>query len=178
LKEAGITPKMEPDTSKDKDLLLLANRTVVGVREDLGRFKFNTALSKLMVMLSDLKPDRYSPHNLGWAAQVFVRLLAPFSPHLAEELYHEFGMDSLFGKESVFMVPLPEAVSGVEEEEVSIGVQFNGKTRGSINVPKGADEGTVLKLLREHPKLKRYLEGKEVRRVIYVPGRLINVIVG
>ncbi len=178
LREAGVSPKTEPNISEDKELLLLTNRTISGVREDLDRFKFNTALSKLMVMLSDLRPGKYSHHNLGWAAQVFVRLLAPFAPHLAEELYHEFGMDSLFNKESVFMVPLPEVVSGVEEEEVSIGVQFNGKTRGSITVPKGADEGTVLNLLREHPKLKRYLEGKEIRRVIYVPGRLINVIVG
>jgi len=87
-------------------------------------------------------------------------------------------MDSLFGKESVFRVPLPEPIEGIVEEEESIGVQFNGKTRGSITVPKGANEETVLKLLREHPKLKRYLEGKEVKRVIYVPGRLINVIVG
>jgi len=177
LREAGVEARVEPDLSSDRELLVAVNRAIVGVREDLSRFKFNTAISKLMVLLGELKVGRYSHGNLGWAAQIFVRLLAPFAPHMAEELFHEFSMDSLLGEKTVFRTPLPEPLEGVVEEEESIGVQINGKTRGSITVPKGATEDEVLRMLREHPKLGKYLAGREIRRVIYVPGRLINVIV-
>ncbi|NPB03514.1 MAG: leucine--tRNA ligase [Thermotogae bacterium] len=177
LKEAGVSPTLQPDLSKDKELLLLANDSIKGIREDLNRFKFNTAISKLMVLLGEFKPSKYSRHNLGWVSQVFVRLLAPFAPHLSEELFHEMGMDELFGEKTVFQVGLPKALEGLEAEEVSIGVQINGKTRGSLIVPKDASQEEVLDLLRSHPKLAKYINGKELKRVIYVPGRLINVIV-
>jgi len=147
----------------------LTAETVIGVTEDVEGMRFNTAISKLMVFVRDIVRDAPLTRE---AAVAFVRLLAPFAPHLAEELWHDLGHQT-----SVALAPWPEADPALlVKDVVRLAVQVNGKRRDEIEVPADADEETVRSAALACENVQRHLSGRAPKKVIVVPGRLVNVV--
>ena len=131
--------------------------------------RFNTAISKLMVFAREITAD--APIQQA-AAEAFVRMLAPLAPHLAEELWQRLGH-----AKSIAYAPWPEAdVALLEEAEIGLVVQVNGKKRGDLRLPADADEATIRQAALALDAVIRHLEGREPRKVIVVPGRLVNIV--
>ncbi len=161
--------QLEPGAGTPEQARLVA-RGVQGVTDDIEALQFNTAISKLMVMARDLARDAPLPRE---AAETLVKLLAPFAPHVAEELWRRLGHE-----ESIAWTPWPQADAALlETEEVSIVVQVNGKRRDEVTVPKDASEEQVCAAALGSDRVRRHLDGRKPRKVIVVPGRLVNVVV-
>jgi len=147
----------------------LTARTIQGVTEDVDAMRFNTAISKLMVFARDIARDAPLPRQ---AAEDFVRLLCPFAPHLAEELWHRLGHET-----AVVLERRPQADPDLLTREVTtLVVQVNGKRRDAIEVPTDADDAAIREAALTSEKVRRHLAGREPRKVIVVPGRLVNVV--
>lgn len=172
--QGGIRAEEKPDLN-DKDFVITVNEIISGIRGDYEKFKFNTAIAKLMEALNTVENAKITDKTKGWFINVFIRLLAPISPHLAEELFHNFQMDKLLGKETVFKTSLPEPIPGLIKEEIEIGVQINGRFRGTIRIPQNSDEKYVLEVVKNNERFARYITG-EIKKVIYVPGKIVNII--
>ena len=148
----------------------LLARTIAGVTEDIEALRFNTAISKLMVFVRDIAREDPLPRE---AAEAFVLLLSPFAPHVAEELWRRLGHE-----QSLAYEPWPEADrSMLEEETVTLAVQVNGRRRDEIRVPRDASEDEIREAALASPRVQKHLEGREPRKVIVVPGRLVNLVV-
>jgi leucyl-tRNA synthetase len=104
---------------------------------------------------------------------ILLRLLSPIAPHIAHHLWRELG----FG-EDVMKAPWPEPdPAALEQDEIELVVQVNGKLRGSIRVPKAADRAAIEQLARANPNVQRFVAGQDVKKVVVVPGRLVNLVV-
>ncbi len=159
-----------------RNLRRAVHQTLRGVTEDLESFSFNTAVAKLMSLRNTLREARSTPvvHAPAWeeAMDVLLLMMAPFTPHIAEELWTRLGRAY-----SIHQQPWPvwdEAAAA--EETITLPVQVNGKVRDRIVVLADTDEETVRRLALETEGIQRHTAGKTVRRVIYVPGRLVNVV--
>jgi leucyl-tRNA synthetase len=147
----------------------LLARTIDTVTRDLERLELNTAISALMVFVRDVEKAGAIPRS---AAEAFVLLLSPFAPHLGEQLWRALGHG-----ESLAYEPWPEADPGLlVEEEVEIAVQVKGKLRARVRVAADADERTVCEMALADENVRRHLGDGEPRRVVYVPGRLVNLV--
>lgn len=161
-----------------RDLRRAVHRTIKKVTEDIdGSFHFNTAIAAVMELLNAVSafPDKNScPEVIKEALEATVRLLSPFVPHICEELWHHLGH-----QESLEQCGWPswdEAALATDTQLIV--VQVNGKVRGKVTVPVEADNRTVELAALSDPNVERFLEGQTVRKVIVVPGRLINIVVG
>jgi len=144
------------------------HKTIKKVGEDISALKFNTAISALMIFLNAVEKEKQIGKE-QWG--VFMRMLAPFAPHIAEELWKEAG-----NRKSVHLEKWPKYdASKLKDAMITIAVQINGKTRGEVSVSGDADKETVEKAARE--VMAARLEGKQVSRTIVVPGRLVNFVV-
>lgn len=144
----------------------LLHKTVKKVREDIDVFKFNTAVSAMMIYINSAEKSGLSKESY----ETFLRLLAPFAPHLTEELWADEGYSN-----SIHTEEFPVADESLAlDEEVAIGVQVNGKSRGAIRASVKATEEEVLEIAKKEISVSKHLEGKEIKKVIYVPGRIIN----
>ncbi|WOI53225.1 leucine--tRNA ligase [Parvularcula sp. LCG005] len=151
---------------------------ILGITDDIEHFRFNKAIARLYELLNALKvlkadsdADRFVTAE-GLSA--LTRLVAPFMPHLAEECWAELGGDGL-----VALAPWPEGdKSLLVSDTLTLMVQVNGKKRGELVVPADADKDAVEKLTLADPALARFTEGKQIRKVIVVPGRIVNIVVG
>jgi leucyl-tRNA synthetase len=141
---------------------------------DLQRHKFNTVASAGMIILNALERLPGRAHGVAEEGMsILLRLLSPITPHLCHHLWRTLG----FG-EDVMRAPWPEPDSAaLEQDEIEYVVQVGGKTRGSLRAPKGADQQALETLVRSSEVARKYIAGKPVRKVIVVPGRLINVVV-
>jgi leucyl-tRNA synthetase len=145
----------------------LMHKTIKKAGEDIAAMKFNTAISQLMILLNELE-KRPALSQEEWAA--FLTMLAPFAPHTAEELWSEIGH-----KKSVHLEAWPSYDEAqLIDQEVTYGIQIDGKTRGEVKMPADADKSAVEAAARE--AVASRLEGKEVARVIVVPKRLVNFV--
>ncbi|HKC51517.1 MAG TPA: class I tRNA ligase family protein, partial [Myxococcota bacterium] len=157
-----------PGPGTDEQRRLLA-RTIAKVTADCEALEFNTAISQLMVFVRDLEKDAPATRGL---VEPFVLLLAPLAPHLAEELWEKLGH-----AESLARAPWPEAEAAfLVSDEIEISVQVAGRLRARVRVPKDADEAAVRAAAQADENVKKHLGASEPRRVIYVPGRLINFV--
>jgi leucyl-tRNA synthetase len=147
----------------------LAARTIQGVTDDLEEMQFNTAISKLMVFARDITRDAPLPRDI---AETFILLLAPFAPHLAEELWRRLGHAESLAHEAW---PKADAAMLVDDT-LTLAVQVNGKRRAEIQVPADADEAAIREAAVAEPNVARHLGGREPKKVIVVPGRLVNVV--
>jgi leucyl-tRNA synthetase len=139
------------------------------VASDTERFKLNTAVSALMVLVNTLSDEQVIPAS---AYQELIRMLAPYAPHLAEHLWERMG-----GEGSVHRAPFPEADPALlAESEVTIIIQVNGKRRGEVKVGVHVGQEEVLVRAKEVPGVASVLLGKSVIREIYVPGRLVSFV--
>jgi len=159
---------LAPGAGDPAQARLLA-QTIRGVTEDIEGLRFNTAISKLMVFTREIAASAPLPER---AAEAFAKLLAPFAPHLAEELWERLGYAP-----SLATCDWPEPDLGaLVEKTVTLVTQVNGKRRDEIQVPADADEATIRAAALASEKVQRHLEGREPRQVIVVPGRLVNVV--
>jgi leucyl-tRNA synthetase len=139
---------------------------------DLAKHQFNTVASAAMKILNALEavPGRCAQSEEGLS--ILLRLLSPITPHICHSLWRELG----FG-EDVMRAPWPEPdAAALEQEVIEYVLQVNGKTRGRLPVPQAADRGAIEALVKTSEPVKRHLEDKVIRKIIIVPGRLINVV--
>lgn len=174
---AAIPERLEPAefSDEERELYIYLNQTHQKVLKDAEAFQFNTAISALMEFLNRLYSfsERRSP-VFGFALKRFIYLLAPFAPHLAEELWHWFHPD----RGSIFN----ERIPAYDEQflvfdTIEIPVQINGKLRARVMVKRGSSEAEVRSAVFASPAVMNYIQGDEVDRFIYVPDRLVNIVV-
>ncbi len=163
-------------TKPEKELRRAIHTAIKEVTEDVeGEYQFNTAVSELM-KLSNALIDANGKDSRTFAEgiQTLIVLLAPFAPHIAEELWHQLGHT-----DSVHTQAWPKFdPSALEADEITLVIQINGKKRGDLQVPAQADKVDLERYARESEVVQRHLEGKEVKKVIVVPGKLVNFVVG
>jgi leucyl-tRNA synthetase len=166
----------EPVEGAARDLRRVTHRTIKKVTEDIdGRFHFNTAVAAVMELVNAVygfdEKQKY-PWVLREALETIVRLLAPFVPHISEELWACLGNEATVEQQG-WPAWDPEALV---QDEITIVVQVNGKVRGKVNVAADANEAQVREAALLSPNVSRFLEGVTVRKVIVIPGRLVNVV--
>lgn len=173
----GEIPDFDPEklSKEEKDLYIALQKTIFEVRKDSSEFHFNTALARLMELLTAMsrfeKTD--SPVFLR-SLREYIVLLAPFAPHLSEELWHWTGAES-----SVFSNRFPEYDPRYTRGELTeIAVQINGKVRARLQVQRGLEEKQVLDLALKEENVRRHLQGKNIRKTIYVKDKLLNIVAG
>ena len=143
-------------------------RASVKIAEDGDRFKFNTGVAALMILVNDLEAEKSVPAQ---ALMSLVTMLAPFAPHLAEHLWEKLG-----GEGSVHTQSWPEIALAVSAER-DVTVQVNGKRRGSVMLAADAPEETAVTEARKLSTVITALGGSEPKRVVYVPGKILNLVV-
>ncbi|MBI5533703.1 MAG: leucine--tRNA ligase [Deltaproteobacteria bacterium] len=154
----------------DEETARLLHKTIKKVGDDIDSMRFNTAVSALMILSNHLASLEACPRQ---AARALVLLLSPFAPHIAEELWSRLG-----GAQTLAFEPWPTYDENlVRDDTVEIGVQVNGKVRGRIMLAKDASEQQALELARAEKNIAMYLEGKGLKKVIYKPGLILNIIV-
>jgi len=169
---------------KSQKLEQLLHKTIKKVGEDIEALKFNTAISALMILANALEKEKeisiihYS---------LFIILLSPFAPHLAEELWSQLtpllvpsdaGIKGAGGFQSIFKQPWPEYDPElIKDKMINLTVQVNSKVRDNIAVAAGLDEAEAKKIALESEKVKKWIEEKEVIKVIFVKGKLVNIVV-
>ncbi|MEG5047715.1 leucine--tRNA ligase [Microcoleus sp. B4-C1] len=159
----------------EKDLRRAIHTAIKEVSEDLeGDYQFNTAVSEMMKLSNALNDAKCKDSPIyAEGINTLIRLLAPFAPHIADELWHNTG-----NSESVHRQTWPSVdASALITDEITLVIQVMGKTRGTIQVPSGADKAALENFARESELAKRHLEGKEIKKVIVVPGKLVNFVV-
>ncbi len=166
--KVSLRPHLEKGGTPDPELEKALHRCIAKVSKDLDGMRFNTAISGMMVFVNEAtKRIDALERSQG---ERFLLLLAPFAPHLAEELWERMGHG-----ESLAYEPWPSFDPDLlVEEEIEIAVQVLGKVRARITVPRDADKETVLSKAKE--AVRAQLEGKTLRKEIYVPGRLVNLV--
>jgi len=162
-------------SDEDRALRRRTHQTIARVTDDIERFHFNTAVSALMEMINEMYDrQRASDVAVSEAMELFALLLSPFAPHLAEELWQRLGREG----EAAFQ-SWPEWDADVARaEEVEIVVQVNGKVRDRLMVAAGTDSESLERLALASEKVQAQMNGRQVRKVIVVPGKLVNVVVG
>ncbi|MGE5755474.1 MAG: leucine--tRNA ligase, partial [Planctomycetaceae bacterium] len=164
-----LDPKVQ-DVAPTRDQAKLVARTVAVVTDDLEAMRFNTAISRLMEFTNAFTAQDVRPRS---AMEDFTLLLAPMAPHVAEELWQVLGHP-----ESLAYAPWPTFDPALlKDEEVEVPVQVNGKLRGRVIVPAGADRQTLEGAARADERITALLEGKEIKKTVVVPGRLVNFVV-
>lgn len=162
-------------SKEEKDLRRAIHIAIKEASEDLERdYQFNTAVSELMKLSNALTEAKCLDSPVyAEGIETLLILLAPFAPHITEELWHELGHTS-----SVHLQSWPEVdPSALEVDEITLVIQVNGKTRGTIQVPSSADKAALEKYARASEIARKYLEGKTIKKVIVVPGKLVNFVV-
>ncbi|MCR4275048.1 MAG: leucine--tRNA ligase [Candidatus Campbellbacteria bacterium] len=145
------------------------HQTIKKVTDEIESFKFNTAVSALMICLNALEKERGIPQE---AFETFARILAPFAPHITEELWQQLGH-----QDSVHIQAWPTYDESVlAEKEIYVIMQVNGKVRGKVLTIPGVTQDDVLALIYKDEKLSRYLEKVTVEKVIFIPNRLISIV--
>ncbi|HEU5176496.1 MAG TPA: leucine--tRNA ligase [Burkholderiales bacterium] len=140
---------------------------------DIQKHQFNTVASACMKILNALEEIAEWNATTAEGLSILLRLLSPIAPHLAHHLWRELE----FG-EDILQAPWPEPdPKALEQDEIELVVQVNGKLRGSIVVPKQADKATIESLARSNANVQRFVAGQTVKKVVVVPGRLVNLVV-
>ncbi|MEM6327240.1 MAG: leucine--tRNA ligase [Bacteroidota bacterium] len=153
-----------------KDQLRVTHATIQKVTDDIDGLRFNTAIAAMMEWINAANRWDSVPRE---TAESFVLLLAPFAPHLAEELWSRLGH-----AQSLTYVAWPAFDPDLlTADEIEIAVQVNGKLRGTVTVPADADKAAVLAAAKAEPNVQRHTEAKTLRKEIVVPGRLVNLVV-
>jgi leucyl-tRNA synthetase len=167
----------EPKPEVVKALRRKLHQTVKSVTADFETLEFNTIVASLMELMNEMYKAReqgaYGSEAWEEAMDIYLRLMAPIAPHMAEELWSRHGKPY-----SIHHQPWPEAdEEAAKEDEIELIVQVNGKLRDKITVPVGISNGEAEKLALASETAQKFMEGKPPRKVIVVPGRLVNIVV-
>jgi leucyl-tRNA synthetase len=172
--------QQEPSLAELRELRRITHRTIKKVSEDIeGRFHFNTAIAAIMELFNALSVTAQDERVLKEGAalvkgglETIIVLLSPFVPHVASELWERLGHSDPLDR-----VPWPfYSREAMAEEELLIVVQVNGRVRDRITVPVDIDQERVMTAAGAAPKVKSFLDGKKIHKVIYVPRRLVNIV--
>ena len=167
---AALTEKTNKKLKQDKELESGLHTIIKKVTGDMDRLHFNTAIAALMEFLPVLEERPAIPAE---TASAFLRLLAPLAPHLAEELWERTG-----GRGFILEQPWPACDdSRIRADRLTIVVQVNGKVRAEMQVPAGISEAEALALAEEQENVRKHLAGKTIRKAIYVPEKLVSLVV-
>ena len=159
------------DTAPSKESLKTIHKTIKKIGEDLERFSFNTCISTLMICVNELTEQKCHSREV---LTDLVKLLAPFAPFIAEELWEELGNEA--GTISAAGFPVFNE-SHLIEANVMYPISFNGKVRFNLEFPKDMSREEVEKNVMAHENTAKYLEGNAPKKVIVVPGKIVNVVV-
>jgi leucyl-tRNA synthetase len=172
---------LEADDAGDAQTLeitAVTHKTIKKVSQDLERLSFNTAIASMMELVNQLyklKAEAAVSRSASWrfALETLTQLLAPFAPHISEEIWESLGHDS-----SVHIASWPQWDEKlVAEEVITLAVQINGKVRSEIVVAADVSEAEAIEAAKADDKIAPYLEGKQLKKAIYVPGRLVSLVV-
>jgi len=158
-----------PDEKVEREL----HRTIARLGPQIERLSFNTAIADLIKFVNAVPPPTETTGSLTKSqAERFALLLAPFAPHMAEEMWSRLGHTKSLADE-----PWPtHDESMLRESSIEIPVQVMGKLRGRITVPAGADNKALEAAALADPTIKQLIEGKKIQKVIVVPGKLVNIV--
>ncbi len=170
------------DISKnDKELLYVFNTSLKGITYDLENMQFNTGIAKLMEITnaiykydSSIKDEEKNVKLLKEITNKFIQVIAPFAPHFAEEMWNRFG-----NKDSVFLTEFPKVEEKyLQRDIIEIPVQINGNVKFKIEIEKDATKEQIEEKVLNDDKLKIYTSGKEIKKVIVIVGKIVNIVVG
>jgi len=162
----GAVKEVEPNDEQNRML----HRTIMEVTEDTARMEFNTAIARMMEFTNFFTRQDMRPQS---AMERLVLLLSPYAPHIAEELWQILGHEQTLAYES--WPAYDEALT--KEDTIEIPVQVKGKLRGRIRVPAHAGAAEMEAAARTDPRVAEWIEGKEIVKVVIVPGRMVNFVV-
>jgi leucyl-tRNA synthetase len=167
---------IKEEEKEDEKILSLLHKTIKKVGEDIESFSFNTAVSAMMIFVNELvdfkNKNHFSPLKVD-NLKMFIQILSPFAPHLSEELWERMNE-----KESIFKSSWPEYSSLlIQDKNINLVVQVNGKLRATIEVSADISEEEAFEVSSNNEKVKSYLEGKEIIKKIFVPKKLVNIVV-
>jgi leucyl-tRNA synthetase len=166
-------------TDAQRTIYRKTQQTIDRVKRDIlgGSFHFNTAISALMELVNEMylyldKEDEFSPVLFRYSVRTILLLMAPMAPHICEEIWERTGNEG-----SIFLQRLPEAdPAWLKADTYTLVLQVNGKVRSRIEAPRDASREELEKLALADQKIASLTEGTEIRKVIVVPGRLVNVV--
>ena len=164
------------ESLEDKAIKSLLHKTIKKVSEDIPAFRFNTAVSAMMILVNEIvayqKKEAKTPLK-DFDIVMLIQILAPFAPHISEEIWAILG-----NKSSVFLSKWPSYDETlIKDETISLVVQVNGKLRGTLSVAFDIEEDDAFELVKQEPSISKWLEGKEVIKKIFVKGKLINIVI-
>jgi len=161
---ASLASKVSPAS---KALENLIHKTIKKVTEDIEAMRFNTAISALMILTNGMdKLEKIAREDF----EILLRLLAPFAPHITEELWA--------GKKSIHLAPWPKYdAAKIQEATVKITIQVNGKTRGTLEISRNLSQGEIERQAADLPEIAKWLVGKNIKKIIFVPARLLNFVI-
>ena len=166
---AGLTD-LVTDEKKAVSYETLLHKTIKKVTDDIESMKFNTAIAALMTLLNEIyKEGSISKEDLV----IFLKLLSPFAPHIAEEIYEFIGGEGFL---TVSEWPEYDEAKTVDAT-VEVGVQVNGKVRAAVSIPADCDKDTAMAAAKANERVASFLEGKKIVKEIFVPGKIINIVV-
>ncbi len=160
--------KIEQGFSSSLEIII--HQTIKKVTEDIENFKFNTAISTLMILLNHIQKQK---QLFSSDIFIFIQLLAPFAPHLAEELWQKTGHS-----ESIFKEKWPQYdEEKIRKENIKLIIQVNNKVRDVIEIKKGTAKEQVEELVFQNPKIKKYIKSQKIKKTIFILDKLINIII-
>ena len=146
------------------------HKTIKKVGDDIANLHYNTAISALMICFRDLEENDSTREDF----EAFIKLLAPFAPHLTEEIWRE----TLGHPTSIHREPWPAFDSSIiKEDTINLVLQVNSRTRDTVSAPADIAEADAAKLALASEKIKAQLAGATPKKIIFVPGRLVNIVV-
>ena len=155
--------------TQNLELEKLLNKIIKKVGEDIEQMKFNTAISSLMILLNEMEKQEEISQDVF---ANFLLILAPFAPHIAEELWKEINKE-----ESIFLQEWPKYDQNLlKDEKVNIVIQVNGKTRGVMEVEAEASQEQVIEIAKQDGKISQWINDKEIKKVVFVKDKLINFV--
>lgn len=164
-----LQEKVTASAPLEKETEVLLHQTIKKVGEDIEHFSFNTAIAQMMILLNHLeKREAVSEETYS----TFVRLVAPFAPHVADELWSELGHEGSLWNEAW---PSFDATKVLSDRAI-IAIQVNGKLRDTMDVPRGMSNDNVSKEALARPAIIKWTEGKEPKKVIVVPEKIVNIV--
>ncbi len=164
----AVQDKLTDKNNQKLDTIL--HQTIKKVGEDIGKMHFNTGIAKMMELSNEMtKADSVGREQF----LAFIKILSPFAPHVCEEIWGELG-----NKKSIITEPWPEYdESKIIENEITVVIQINGKVRGDMVVPVDISEEDVIAQALQVENVSKWLEGKEPKKVIYVRGKLVSIVI-
>ncbi len=170
--------RINTETQNNKKIQTLLHKTIKKVTGDIENFRFNTAISQLMILVNSLEKEyaksaTTKTHMRKEDYEKLLLILSPFAPHIAEELWQKLG-----NEQSIFLQTWPVADEKyLKDEEIEMVVQVNGKVRERLMVSPDVTEDEIKETALESEKVKIFTAGKEIKKVIFVPEKLINIVV-